>query len=360
MARGDAASAVDKDRAPTASEKAHLKELVSGIVLAQGNVFIKELLRDKGLTIGRTKEDFARHLAAAVDGGDLQLEDVEPWLAQVEGWGEQHIYLWRLPASLVPDGLFTSEPLLRRRLGRAGLEPLLGAPSTLAFPDQQELTGIRQADDSIRFVWHKGQETWERTKDHDKQPAVEDDGEVYRYEAYRQRRDRTVMRLELHREPRLAAAFLQVPWNRAAHEEARSCMARKVKAVVDIDKLEPVGLSDAVKRLAQDSDPPDSTADGPANLKPIQARLDDGLAAVAFESLKKDHAYTDSTIIRQAWRALRRDKLTATMGLFTWVRPAPLGAVRFGLFSLERRIHVRTQLRSSDVWDLLGRIVSAA
>lgn len=347
-------------KGPTPREKSQLRELVSGIVLAQGNIFIKELLRDKGLAIGRTKEDFAHNLAAAVDDGELRLEDVESWLAHVEGWGEQHIYLWWLPASVVPDALFTSEPLLRRRLARAGLESLLGAPSTLAFPDEQELTGIRQAEDSIRFVWHKGLEIWERTRERDKAPAAEDDGEVYRYEAYRQRRDRTLMRLELHREPRLAAAFLQVPWNRAAHEEARARIAETVKAAIDLGKLEPIGLSDAVKRLAQASEATGSEGAGGVSVKPIQARLDDGLASVAFESLKKDHAYTDSTVIRQAWKALRRDKLTATMGLFTWPRAAPLTPVRFGLFSLERRIHIRTQLRSSEVWDLLSRVVEAA
>lgn len=360
MSPGREEQAVGKDRAPTAREIAQLRELVSGIVLAQGNVFIKELLRDKGLMIGRTKEDFACHLEEAVDGGELRLDDVESWLAHVEGWGDQHIYLWRLPASLAPDALFTSEPTLRRRLERARLDRLLGAPSTLSFPDEQELTSIRQAEDSIRFVWHKGLETWERTKDRDKAPAAEDDGEVYRYEAYRQRRDRMLMRLELHREPRLAAAFLQVPWNRAAHEEARARIAETVKGLIDLERLEPIGLSDAVKSLAQASEASGSAPGGSASVKPMQARLDDGLASVAFESLRKDHAYTDSTVIRQAWKALRRDKLTATMGLFTWARPAPLGPVRFGLFSLERRIHIRSQLRASEVWDLLSRVVEAA
>jgi hypothetical protein len=51
--------------------KAALKTVVAQIVLAQGNTFIKELLRSNKIPIGSTKADFAENLNAAIDAGTL-------------------------------------------------------------------------------------------------------------------------------------------------------------------------------------------------------------------------------------------------------------------------------------------------
>ena len=63
--------------------KSQLKEKVAQIVLAQGNVFIKDLLRSNKASIGNTKADFAENLAAAIDAGVLTQEVIEAWLAEI-------------------------------------------------------------------------------------------------------------------------------------------------------------------------------------------------------------------------------------------------------------------------------------
>jgi hypothetical protein len=48
---------------PTSESEADvLRRLVRGVVLAQGNLFIKELLRRKRIKIGSTKADFETNL----------------------------------------------------------------------------------------------------------------------------------------------------------------------------------------------------------------------------------------------------------------------------------------------------------
>jgi hypothetical protein len=74
-----------------AATKAQLKELARGIVMAQGNLFIKELLRAKDLRIGATKADFIQNLNGAIDDGSLTEDDLESWLQRVEGWGNQYV-----------------------------------------------------------------------------------------------------------------------------------------------------------------------------------------------------------------------------------------------------------------------------
>ena len=60
---------------PTPSQIADLKRLAAGIIRVQGNRFIKELLRDKGIRIGVNKDDFERNLSEAIETGKLGLED---------------------------------------------------------------------------------------------------------------------------------------------------------------------------------------------------------------------------------------------------------------------------------------------
>ena len=81
---------------PREGEQQVLLRLVRGIVLAQGNIYIKSLLREKGLRIGDTKADFEQNLEQAVADGKITLVDVEEWLDRVEGWGDQHVYLFNL------------------------------------------------------------------------------------------------------------------------------------------------------------------------------------------------------------------------------------------------------------------------
>ena len=53
----------DSTQVTTSPEKEALNTLVRGIVLAQGNIFIKELLRQKkDIKIGATKADFLQNI----------------------------------------------------------------------------------------------------------------------------------------------------------------------------------------------------------------------------------------------------------------------------------------------------------
>src|SRR4051812_34932800 len=85
---------------PTKAEIKDLKRLAAGIVTDQGNRFIKELLRDKKIRIGETKEDFRANLDAAFETGKLRMADVKEWLDKVEGWGNQHVYLYNISPGL--------------------------------------------------------------------------------------------------------------------------------------------------------------------------------------------------------------------------------------------------------------------
>ncbi|TAV19044.1 hypothetical protein [Rhizobium ruizarguesonis] len=166
--------------------KAQLKDKVRAIVLLQGNDFIKELLRQNSIKIGVNKKDFAENIAEAIDRETLTQAMIDDWLYEIEGWGNQHVYLFQAPA-IQTDGVSAL-------LAASGYAGLVGAAQNYDFPDALELSNILHDAQGLSLVWHLGKEGWDRTKFKDFQQS--EGLELYRFEAYRRRRDRSVVRFD--------------------------------------------------------------------------------------------------------------------------------------------------------------------
>lgn len=165
---------------------AQLKELVKRVVVAQGNTFIKDLLRSTESRIGSTKQEFAQNLDDAIDEGRLTQTGLETWLAEVEGWGDQYVYVLSAPAIEVAE--------LTRGIAGSHVAHLQDAAASAEFPEDLQLKQIAVNENSLSMVWHQGKEGWNRwqRKDFEEEEGVE----RYRYEAKRQRLDRSVVRFE--------------------------------------------------------------------------------------------------------------------------------------------------------------------
>ncbi len=134
------------------SEKAKLRKLVDGIIQSQGNRFIKELLRSKDITIGKNKTDFEKHLNGAIDDGKLKLVDVEEWLNRVEGWGEQHVYLYRLPELAI---VHLNEEKVYKKVVDGRMKGLWNKTTATTFDEEDRLASVTCKDGFFRLVWQK-------------------------------------------------------------------------------------------------------------------------------------------------------------------------------------------------------------
>lgn len=165
---------------------AQLKALVKRVVVAQGNTFIKDLLRETESKIGATKQEFAQNLDDAIDEGRLTQARLEAWLAEVEGWGDQYVYVATAPT--------IDAARLRQGINASPMAHLNDAAASLEFPEELDLKQITVDDEHLSLVWHQGKEAWNRWSRKDFEQ--DEDIEHYRYLAYRQRLDRSVVRFE--------------------------------------------------------------------------------------------------------------------------------------------------------------------
>lgn len=223
-----------------------LKAIVRPIILAQGNIFIKELLRAHKLKIGTNKADFEKNIFDAIDAGQLTREMVETWLLRVEGWGDQHVYVLATPAAV-------AFKTLQAAIQESAHSDLLSVSVSYEFPEALAMTSVRLDHEGIAVDWHKGSGAWERAKSLDHSRDI--DGDNYQFRAYRDRRDRQVVRFEWRFGQSYCCVFTQLANDGDQHVNALRQVFADLKTLgVITAPLQKVLLSQAVKASTQDDD----------------------------------------------------------------------------------------------------------
>jgi hypothetical protein len=315
--------------------KAQLKDKVRAIVLLQGNDFIKELLRQNGVKIGTTKNDFAKNIAEAIDSEALTQAKIEAWLDEIEGWGNQHIYLFETPEieAAALSGIFAASEYA----------VLVGAAQSYNFPANLELSSVLLDGNSLSLVWHLGKEGWDRAKAKD---FVQDDGlEQYRYEAYRRRMDRSVVRFEwrfsdphcailIHRNKDIDhAAAMTVVWT-----------ALKALSIIEAPRTR-LALTQAVKSASKEK-----------GTKSTRLEADGGF--VDLVSTLEDGGIDKVAAVRHARHAMNDDEFTRAQGIFALGEEEELAqAISVQVYGSEGRIRLWAQCKRDDVHKVVAYLM---
>lgn len=324
-----------------AAEKRDLKEAVRTIVLTQGNAFIKELLRKHKIQIGTNKADFSKNLHAAIDEGTLTRPMIEEWLSEVEGWGNQHIYLFEPPKLAIGE--------IKDKLAGSNFAELIGTAVSYAFPEKLKLSAIALAADHLSIAWHKGTGGWERTPSKDFQRADDDDGEVYKYNAYRERFDRAVVRFAWRFADAYCAVMIQVPIEGDSHRDVHALIRNDLKhiGIFENDPIR-IPLSEAFKAMTLKQDTVVQSTrmmtDG-GHLDVVSTLSEGGIAAVRA--------------LREARRGVDDKSFAGTDGMFHFLQDKHSGlsrSVKVQGYGLESRVRVWVQCKREDVYQVLGVI----
>jgi hypothetical protein len=333
-------------------EMKKLKKLASGIILAQGNKFIKELLREKKIRMGATKDDFHRNMIEAIEAGKLKLTDFEEWLERVEGWGDQHVYLYKIPEEVINSALWSSEDNVRRKVEESKkLEKLWNAQTTFEYPKKLKLTGIYYKDKVISAIWHQGVSSWLRAPSRDYEQK--EDLDLYQYRAHRRRDKRTIMRFEMRLKEKMAAIFIPLPWKEADHIKAVKQVKKALKPIIDIDSLKKANISKAIKDLDQEQLRPINKEQ---SFKTQASRLSAQGAYIEIASNTGEIFPVDIPPIKEVMLAIEPQSFTGAKGKY-FFQLAGLKdehkSFKVQLYGKERRIRFMFIMMASEVWDIL-------
>lgn len=346
---------------PTKEERSLLRDLIRGVVRAQGNVFIKELIRGK-VKIGSTKEDFERNLSVAIDEGKLRLSQVEAWLQEIEGWGNQQITLCRVPPELATSGPLASEMAMKARAVEIGYADLWNAPVSQVFPETPQLTSVLFADGVLTLTWHEGEISWVRgpaevEMDYRKEVGLEE----YEFRAHRRFSNRRVARFEVRRDWALAAIFVDLgvastSAGRLLFHEIISTAENLIGSAFIVENRVPIG--DVIKTLDQEASRQSSRISG--FVRTHSTRLTGKAAYVELASSTGTGSYLDDPEIGAVRKAITPSALTVLAGtkgdfeLLKETGPLRLSQnVRVYLDGVKRRLTIRKQMKSAEIWAIL-------
>jgi hypothetical protein len=328
--------------------KKQLQELAKGIVSAQGNLFIKELLRSKGVRIGATKAEFLEHMFEAIDDGFLSEADFEAWLDRVEGWGNQYVYLynWEPP----PEEDWRDPKVVQARVKKAGYQDSWDASSSLAFPEDLNLTGIYFRNQRLRAVWHRGFNSMVHDKSKDYEEIL--DGDRYEFRAFRERSERSVMRFDLRCAEGIAGAFLQVAASSEDHKPALDQMMAVAGQLLGASTLSRVDVGEIMRKLEK------RQLEGGHDFTTQQAMWSGPGAYVLFGADDPKGNYQDVDVIRQVRLALPASVVgsRARMRFQAPEEEGPAREVGVNLYGTDDRVWLRSQMTEGQVWSLLDFI----
>lgn len=342
--------------ASSSSDIEKAQSLVRDVILTQNNLYIKELLRDHDIDVkaSANKNELAKLLGDAVDDETLTLKKLIDWIDQTEGWGNEHIYLYKIAKAVCSDSLWTKKESVAKYV--RGVKKLAGAwnaDTSVEYPDEWTLTGIHydEAERELTCIWHQGSRFEQRAKNKDFE-RVEDDGERYIYKAWRDAARRNVARIVFRPRAARAAIFLPGVMEPVEHGTHRQSMVNEIGRILAIEENRLCRISDAITTLDEQAMQKAATV----HSREALFRTADGGANVKFAS-KTEEGYAKYAPVRDVRRAVK--DLVGDVAELYFPLPPLEGkdrTVRVNLYGDYQRVRMWARLRREDVWSILAAI----
>lgn len=348
--------------AKSSSENKQLLDIAEQIVRAQGNLFIKELLRSKqkadpNIRIGATKDDVLTNLCTAITEGRINREDLNNWIAEVEGWGRQHAYLFHVSRELANDPIWESAKRLATKVrNELGID--LGTTDVVRadFPDELALSAVTFSDGELQVIWRERFTNWRREPAHDEKRTIY--GEPFELRAYRQELNRSVIRFVLRPRTKQAALFVQFPLGDPKHGKAREEARGTLGKIIAWSELTQMKISKVIRSF-DDTELAATGGRDPGKIIAQNTRFAASGASILFEADPGNKQWKNVAAVRRVRNALRGNEFEGHSALFQLQLRTAEGLDRDVTMSLngkERRVYLFAQMTVIEVWQVLDKV----
>lgn len=218
-------------------------ELVLNYLLSHRKAFTQEFLRGRDLHFSGTKDKLRERLEGYLSDGRLEAPDLVRLLNAIEGWGNQHIYLYKASDQSIEPWL--EEDSVKERLSNFGLAGLFDHPRPLVLPEEIALSSVEWTRERVRFVWVEKRQWEERVAEED----IEEEGMVWR--AYRINVSRGLVAFDWDLVSGHAMLMIQRLPRGTSYHQVRDQFAKKLELIVGLSQFEQVRVSRAIQRIEE-------------------------------------------------------------------------------------------------------------
>jgi hypothetical protein len=313
-------------------------ELVLDYLLAHKKAFTQELLRHRGLPFSGTREKLRARLEGYLSDGRLEAADLVQLLNEIEGWGNQHIYLYKGSSKLVEPWL--EEDSARGHLADLGLADLFNRQRPLVLPEETTLSSIEWTPERARFVWVEKRQWEERASEAD----IEEEEMVWR--AYCINVSRGLIAFDWDLVSGHAMLMIQRLPRGTEYDIIRDRFEKELEPVVGLSQFEWVRVSRAIQRIE---------ASGEVRRRQLAYQTRRG-GKVTFTSAGRLRDTSTDPDLQKAGQAL--SGTAGLLGNFYWlpVEGKPGRELHTKLYASDQRIGIFGEQQERDVRYVLSRI----
>ena len=216
------------------------------ILLGHKLEFARGFLKDSGLPADGTKEGIGARLNDAVEDGTVSVADLVRYLDDIEGWGNQHVYLVRAPAEILARwrDLKKATAILEKN----ELLALLNKAKPVFLPARPTLATIELDTKRARFVWVVKRSWEEHVEERDTT-----DGD-WTYRAYVKRTGRGILSFDWDLGSGVGMIMIQRLPSSTNYERVRNELMLEMRDVIELSQFEPIRIAGAITRIAKSSE----------------------------------------------------------------------------------------------------------
>lgn len=202
---------------------------------------IQSFLESYSLPKSGKKDELRTRVEEAVASGAISADDLVSLLDSIEGWGNQHVYLYSSPPG--EQRIWKDETKARQRLKDGGAVSLLNHRRPLALPDKPTLSTVEWSKSHVRFVWVEKREWEMRLSDED----VQEDGILYK--AYRHQVSRGITTFDWNLLTGDAALMIQRLPSGEKYDEIRIAYEQELERFVKVSDFTRVRARRSIRKL---------------------------------------------------------------------------------------------------------------
>lgn len=313
-----------------------VSEVLLNLLFSHRMSWIQDFLRARSLASSGTKDDLRKRVEGFLEAGTVSTEDFVTLLDSIEGWGNQHGYLYRAPDPVL--GFLSDQAKLKAKLKSLSRIELFNQSVPLQLPALPTLTTIQWSISRIRFVWVERRPWRKRIPDQDKKEgAIELD-------AYQRKMSRGIVSFSCDLTSGHSELLIQRLPSGENYAAERDKFHNLLSEFFDVEQLVPLKVSKAIKKFDQDPR---------IRKRACQYATVMGSGVTYTSRSSQEDVYGDPSI-KKARDALGT-QMAGKLGNFY----APLGdehAAHFKLYAKDQRVGIFGELAEGEVRDVLAGI----
>lgn len=313
--------------------------LILDYLLAHKKEFIQDFLRERSLYYSGTKAVLRERLEQYLGDGRLSGVQLVVLLNRIEGWGNQHIYLYKASSQSIEP--WRTEGSARKRLRDLGLIDLFNRQRPLVLPEETTLSSIEWTMKRLRFVWVEKRQWEERVPEED----IESADMVWRAHRIKSARGLTTFDWDLvsgH-----AMLMIQRLPSGTKYRQIRDQFEKELEPIVGLSQFERVRVSRAIQLIEES---------GEVRRRQLAYETRRGGKARFTSASRSADTYADPDLER-AGQALGGEA-AGLLGNFYW-HPVPgilKRELHSTLYAPDQRVGIFGERREREVRHVISRI----